>query len=128
VAEIIAYFSPEPADKGDEWLDGKIYWRGVMVPVVSIESMCLGKPVETGARSRIAVIYHPDGDDDLPYIGLILTDIPQAYLAEENKMQSLMIANECEFINGQMEQVDEKIVLPNIEAIAAAIKLKLKSG
>ena len=47
VAEIIGYTTPESANQGSGWYDGKISWRGVLVPVVSLEKMCELDAAET---------------------------------------------------------------------------------
>jgi len=86
VAEIIGYSTPAKLTSTPDWFAGTVMWRGVYVPVVSLESMCEMGASSMGHRSRIAIIYNPEKDDDLPYIGLHIQDIPRAYLAEVDRM------------------------------------------
>lgn len=123
VAEIIGYTEPEVA--GSDWYDGKISWRGVMVPVVSIEKMCQSQSVEPGPRSRIAIIYNLDGGDDLPYFGIILQDIPRAYLAEEERLIQSMEQLECEFLSTRADALMDQLYIPDLESIISSLKQRL---
>jgi len=120
VAEIIAYTRPEQA--GDGWYDGLLAWRGVLVPVVSLEGMCGREQKAPGVRSRIAIIYNLSNDDAMPYVGIILQDIPRAYLAEEDRMQAVSVATDCEFLLGRADMMLEQLMIPDLDAIMAAVK------
>jgi chemosensory pili system protein ChpC len=123
VAEIIGYAEPEvPGPEGD-WYDGKISWRGVSVPVISFERMCDRDAVEPGPRSRIAVIYNLDGDEELPYYGIILQDIPRAYLAEEERMVDAILGNETsKYLATRADPLLEGLWIPDMDAIIASIR------
>lgn len=71
VAELIGYQEPESeADKPDWWL-GRIDWRGMQIPVVSME-MALGlNSPQPGRRTRIAVLNTLNGNAELPYLGVL---------------------------------------------------------
>ena len=122
VAEIIGYIEPETGNQDYEWLNGFISWRGVNVPVVSIEMMCGQISQKPGPRSRIAIIYHPDGDESMPYLGLILKDIPRAYLAEQDRLHELVDEEGCKFLIGRADVMFDQLVIPNVDAIASQVK------
>ena len=125
VAEIIAYTQPEK--KGSEWLDGMVFWRGVTIPVVSLEKMCQKDSVEPGSRSRIAVIYNVEKDPALPYVGIILQDIPRAYLAEVDRMQDIVDAPDCSYLQCKADMMIEQLMIPDMDAILASVKQKTQS-
>lgn len=125
VAEIIGYIEPEIDVDEADWFVGRISWRGVLVPVVSIEKMCGQAAVKPGPRSRIAIVYHPEGDKALPYLGLILQDIPRAYLAEQDRLQDVVEEESCEFLLGSADIMLEHLVIPDIDAIADRIKMSV---
>ncbi len=125
VAEIISYVRPDQA--GDDWLDGVMIWRGVSVPVVSVEKMCQQEHIEPGVRSRIAVIYNLHNDDDMPYLGIIMQDIPRAYLAEEDRMPAQMIDSNCEFLQGRADVMNSDLMIPALDAIMDATRQKVQS-
>lgn len=123
VAEIIGYTTPEHTVEGSpEWFDGKISWRGVMVPVISVEKMCQIESQKPGPRTRIAVIYNPDGSEDLPYFGIILQDIPRAYLAESDRMIENMDQLDCEFLRSHADTMLEQLVVPDLDAMVASLQ------
>lgn len=125
VAEIISYVRPEQA--GDDWLDGVMIWRGVSVPVVSVEKMCQQEHVEPGVRSRIAVIYNLHNDDEMPYLGIIMQDIPRAYLAEEERMPAQTFDADCAFLHGRADVMNSELMIPDLDAISEATRKKLQS-
>lgn len=124
VAEVIAYSKPE--QPGEDWFDGLLSWRGVLVPIVSIEAMCGRESAEPGARSRIAILYNLSSSKKNPYFGIILQDIPRAYLAEESRMQSVSGSSECPYLIGRADMLLEQLMIPDLDAIMAAVKKRLK--
>lgn len=88
VAEIIGYSQPRELPDTSDWFGGVVLWRGVYVPVVAVEQMCNIDTAAVGPRARIAIIYNPEPDPELPYLGIHMQDIPRAYLAEAESMES----------------------------------------
>ena len=125
VAEIIGYNIPENDVQQSGWFHGNIEWRGVMVPVISLEQLCERESTGPGARTRIAVVYNPAIDANLPYIGLILQDIPRAYLAEEERLME-GIAPGCKYLLSQLDMMTEQQCIPNLDAIADVIKKQVE--
>ena len=121
VAEIIGYTPPEVPGEGPDWYDGKISWRGAMVPVVSLEKMCQSASVEPGPRTRIAVVYDINGASDMPYFGIILRDIPRAYLAEEERLIDQNLAAGCQYLATQADAMIDDLYIPNLDAILASL-------
>jgi len=125
VAEIIGYTQPEAPNEDDHWFAGLISWRGVMVPVVSVEKLCQLNQVEPGARSRIAIIYNPNGGDELPYIGLILRDIPRAYLAEQDRLVDSIVAVDCPYLASRADAMLDELIVPDLDAIVSELKQQM---
>ncbi len=126
VAEIIGYSQPQQAGEG--WFKGLLSWRGAMVPVISVDEMCKHDSQNTGSRTRIAIVYNLSGDKKMPYIGIILQDIPRAYLAEEDRMQSMISTPDCEYIVGRADMLMENLMIPDLDAIMAAVKEKYQKA
>jgi chemosensory pili system protein ChpC len=125
VAEIIGYSEPVIGEEGSDWYDGRISWRGVMVPVISVEKMCQGQSQNPGPRTRIAVVYNLNGDEDLPYLGIILQDIPRAYLAEPERMIESSLATDCAYLSTQADAMIDNMYIPDMDAIVASLKEKI---
>lgn len=126
VAEIIGYFEPEQKEEGADWYYGKISWRGVMVPLISLEKMCQSKSVDPGPRSRIAIIYDLNGDDNMPYFGIILQDIPRAYLAEKERLIESNMEQDCQYLSTLVDAMLDNLFIPDLDAIIISIKQRLQ--
>ncbi len=122
VAEIIGYSEPRRLDEASEWFLGVVSWRGIYVPVISVEQLCGVDTLHVGPRSRIGIIYNPEKDDHLPYIGLHMQDIPRAYLAESDKMESGSDNNLSPYLLSRLDDDQFSRVIPNLDAIAADLK------
>jgi chemosensory pili system protein ChpC len=124
VAEIIGYSSPRQLSDTSDWFPGVVLWRGVYVPVVAVEQMCNLDTARVGPRTRIAIIYNPEKDPDLPYLGIHMQDIPRAYLAEADSMESGSDENLSQYLVTRVD--DEKLgrVIPDIDRIIADLKLE----
>ncbi len=122
VSEIIGYSEPRRLEDSSDWFLGVVLWRGVYVPVISVETMCGLDTVHTGPRSRIGIIYNPEKDDALPYFGLHMQDIPRAYLAESDKMESGTDDNLSEYLLSHVDDDQFSRAIPNLDAMVADLK------
>jgi chemosensory pili system protein ChpC len=122
VAEIIGYDRAAIANATNPPVMGRIPWRGVLVPVVSIEALCQQQVQEPGNRSRIAIVYHPDGDEAIPYLGILLQDIPRAYLAESPRLEGKGEVVECPYLSFRIEEMVDDYYVPDIDAIFEAVR------
>ncbi len=122
VAEIIGFSEPRRLDDSNDWFLGVVLWRGVYVPVISVEQLCALDTLHVGPRSRIGIIYNPEKDADLPYIGLHMQDIPRAYLAESDTMESGSDDDLNEYLLSRVDDDELVRFIPNLDAILADLK------
>ncbi len=128
VAEIIGYSAPRPLSGGSDWFAGVVLWRGVYVPVVAVEQMCNIASAGVGPRARIAIVYNPEKDPDLPYIGIHMQDIPRAYLAEPESMVSGSDENLGPYLITRVDDEQLARVIPDIDRIISDLKLEFNQG
>lgn len=124
VAEIIGYATPRKLADSSDWFEGVVLWRGVYIPVVAVEQMCGLDTAEVRPRARIAIIYNPERDPELPYLGIHIQDIPRAYLAEADSMISGGDEGLGEFLVTRVDDEELARVIPDIDRIIAALKLE----
>ena len=122
VAEIIGYSSPRPLPDTSEWFSGVVLWRGVYVPVVKVEEMCAMDAALVSPRNRIAIIYNPNKDDALPYLGIHVQDIPRAYLAETENMESGSDDGLSQYLLSRVNEDHHFRFIPNLDNIIADLK------
>ncbi len=128
VAEIIGYSTPRRLADTSNWFSGVVLWRGVYVPVVVIEQMCNVSAAQVGPRARIAIVYNPEKDPDLPYIGIHMQDIPRAYLAETESMESGSDENLSPYLITRVDDEQLSRVIPDIDRIITDLKLEFNQG
>jgi chemosensory pili system protein ChpC len=124
VAEIVSYSSPRPLAGSSAWFPGVVLWRGVYVPVVKVEEMCAIDTTPVSTRSRFAMLYNPDKDENLPYLGIQIQDIPRAYLAEIEKMESGSDDDLSRYLLSRVDEDQHSRFIPNLETIIADLKLE----
>lgn len=128
VAEIIGYSTPRQLSDTSQWFPGVVLWRGVYVPVVEVEHLCNRGVAQVGPRTRIAIVYNPAKDPEIPYIGIHMQDIPRAYLAEADSME----ARSDEELNPYLLTLvgDEQLarVIPDFDKIIADLKLEFNQN
>ena len=122
VAEIIGYSEPRRLEDSSDWFLGMVLWRGVYVPVISVEQICHVDATHVGPRSRIGIIYNPEKDPELPYLGLHMQDIPRAYLAESNTMESGTDDDLSQYLLSRVDGDEFSRAVPNLDAMIAALK------
>lgn len=125
VSEVIGFSEPRQLDDTSDWFLGVVLWRGVYVPVISVEQMCGVDTLHVGARSRIAITYNPEKDDELPYIGIHIQDIPRAYLAENSKMESGSDDDLSPYLLSRVDDDQFSRMIPDLDAIARDLKAQL---
>jgi len=128
VAEIIGYSTPRRLSDTSDWFPGVVLWRGVYVPVVVVEQMCNVSSAQVGPRARIAIVYNPEKDPDLPYIGIHMQDIPRAYLAEAESMESGSDENLSPYLITRVDDEQLSRVIPDIDRIITDLKLEFNQS
>ncbi len=124
VAEIIGYSTPRRLPDSSDWFSGVVLWRGVYVPVVAVEQMCNVGTAQVNPRARIAIIYNPDQDPELPYLGIHMQDIPRAYLAEPDTMLAGSDEGLGEYLLTRVDDEQLARAIPDIDKIIADLKLE----
>lgn len=124
VAEIVGYSQPRALAECSDWFTGVVLWRGVHVPVVAIEQMCGIAGAGTGPRARIAIIYNPERDPELPYLGIHMQDIPRAYLADPDTTESGSSDGLSDYLLTRVDDEELQRVIPDLDKIIAALKLE----
>ena len=122
VAEIIGYSAPREVTGASDWVEGVVLWRGVYVPVISVEKLCELGNAEVRPRARIAIIYNPEKDPQLPYLGIHIQDIPRAYLAEAETTISGGAEGLSEYLITRVDDEDLARAIPDLDKIIATLK------
>lgn len=79
VAEVIGYQDPAPMPGHDalSWLLGAADWRGLRLPVVSVEALLGGAVADAGVRARLIVLKAVSGQSQMPFFAVLAQQIPR---------------------------------------------------
>lgn len=122
VAEVIGYPMPRRIDNTSEWFSGLALWRGIYVPVIEVEQMCGLGIANSSHRARLAVLYNPEKDESLPYVGIHIQDIPRAYLAESSTIRAGSEMDTEKYLKCRVDDESLYRAIPDLDAIIAALK------
>ena len=118
VAEV-ASLSLRPQEGG---FLGDVEWRGVRIPVFSLERACAQSVDILAGRVRLAVLYGVSDPAKRPYYALILAGMPHT----ETVTPSLLIAPDeadaqgaCALLGVPAMLGDEIVFMPNIQELEA---------
>ena len=122
VAEVIAYPMPRKLENTSDWFTGVALWRGIYVPVVEVEQMCRLGVANSSHRARLAVLYNPEADESLPYLGIHIQDIPRAYLAESATIKAASEMDVEPYLKCRVDDESLYRAIPDLDAIIADLK------
>jgi chemosensory pili system protein ChpC len=87
MAEVIDYTVPEAMDTAPPWLLGQVEWEGRQVPVFSFTALINGTdPGEVPAKPKIMILKSLSDSARVPYLGLLLGDLPRQVSIKEDKL------------------------------------------
>lgn len=77
VCEVVSYQAPDTHSTTlPDWLLGTFAWRNHALPLVAFERLLGRDAGEVGLRARVAICNTLNGNDQLPYIGILLRSAP----------------------------------------------------
>jgi hypothetical protein len=90
--------------------------------------MCNIDTAKVGPRGRIAIIYNPEKDDEIPYLGIHMQDIPRAYLAESDSMETGNDDGLSPYLSSRVDDDQLARAVPNLDKIISDLKLEYNEG
>lgn len=80
VAEIIAYEPLQRVQDTPDWFLGVLGWRGIQVPVISVEMLTMARAsfsLASVSSASLVIVRALGGGDDLPYFALVAQTPPR---------------------------------------------------
>ncbi|WP_260294296.1 chemotaxis protein CheW [Sedimenticola hydrogenitrophicus] len=123
VCEVVSYQAPDAVSaRAPAWLLGAFAWRNHALPLIAFERLLGQESGEIGHRARVAIVNTLNGNDRLPYIGILLRAAPHLVRVTESSIVPFagdepppgMVADRV-IING----VDA--LIPDLDALESAL-------
>ena len=80
VAEVVPFSNVElfgESNNKPSWFLGHVLWRGINIPLVSLDIIKGDKNPQANKRSRVAIVHTLNSNRDLPYLALVVQGIPR---------------------------------------------------
>jgi chemosensory pili system protein ChpC len=87
VAEVIPYTEPVAIEDAPEWLIGYITWRERRIPLIMFEAASDGQVGRIHKGCRIAVLNTLNGNNELPYVAIVMQGLPSLQIVRSNMIQ-----------------------------------------
>ena len=119
VCEVVGYREPDSQIEGAPgWLLGQFIWRDHSVPMVSFEQLMGQEMTGSGHRARVAICNTLNGNDLIPYIGIVLDSAPRLVRVVEDIVRQIEVPEDLgECVLNQIMVDDQLSLIPNLDAI-----------
>jgi chemosensory pili system protein ChpC len=95
---------------------GEVDWRGIRIPVLSLERAC-GREVEVPrGRVRLVVLYGLRDKENLPYYAIVLNGAPRTESVEPDLIEEGPSSN-CTLLGNEVRMGGQVFHIPDLEAI-----------
>jgi len=118
IEEVIEYESPAPVQDTPEWFIGQVEWENRQVPVFSYASLISGsEPRAITARSRIMIIKSLVDSARVPYLGIVINDIPKLMNVQPDQLVHTGDDRKSMGVFSQVMVKDQPAVIPDLERL-----------
>lgn len=121
VAEIINYIEPRPVTGAPPWLLGIIEWRGLSLPLVSLEATAGNPPVPATADSRIAVINATSNLDNQRFFAFMTQGIPHLVKVNHENLSDVVSKDTRGYIQQRAIISNSPAVIPDVDSICSML-------
>ncbi|MEP1742783.1 MAG: chemotaxis protein CheW [Kangiellaceae bacterium] len=125
VAEVVPFSNVELFDSSQgkpSWYLGHLLWRGINIPLISIDLIKGESDAQANKRSRVAITHTLNENRELPYLALVVQGIPRlshvrqdniSYVADENLSEAEKMRVEVDTVAASIPDLDklEEMVL-----------------
>ncbi len=80
VAEVVPFSNVELFDQSSHkpnWFLGHVLWRGINIPLLSLDVIKGKSDAQANKRSRVAIVHTLNTNRELPYLALLVQGIPR---------------------------------------------------
>ena len=123
MAEVVDYTAPRPAEDAPPWLLGQIDWENRQVPVFSFGALINGTgPDEVSRRARIMVLKSLTDSTRVPYMGLLMSDLPRPVVVCEPDLQETGDDKKSLGVFSHIRIGEDDAILPDLDRLAHLVE------
>ncbi len=118
VAEIVDLSAVDPLDAAPAWLPGMFNWRGIIIPVFSIEhAMGVEVPAAKDNRTRLLVINSLGATDKLKRFALVSRGIPKLITLDRGDIDAQEQILKSPVVRAYATIGNEDVFIPDLDRI-----------
>lgn len=117
VAEVIAYEATDPVTGGPSWLLGTLLWRGWQVPLMSFPILTGQVEEEPTANSRICITKALNGNERMPYIGLLAQGFPSLVTITDANLTGVPMESKPIGVAGKAVVETAEVWVPDLDRL-----------
>jgi len=122
LAEVVDFQQPSPMDEAPSWLIGQIEWEKRQVPVFSFYALINGgDPGEISSRSKIMVIKSLSESGRVPYLGILLSDLPRMTYVKEFDLEQTGDRSKSLGVYRRIRLEDQDAIIPDLDRLTHLI-------
>lgn len=122
IAEITDYEPPAPLENAPEWLLGQVEWEDWQVPVISYGALVDGEEPESATgRSRIMVLKSLSNTARVPYIGVLVRQIPRLTKLNESDLEVTEQQETSPSVHCTVNISGQPAVVPDLDRLAQLV-------
>jgi chemosensory pili system protein ChpC len=122
IVEITDYAPPAPLENTPEWLLGQVEWEDWQVPVISYGALIEGdSPESATAHSRIMVVKSLSSTARLPFIGVMVSDIPKLANIAETEMEITGDEGKSLGVHCKVKFSGQNAVIPDLDRLSQLV-------
>lgn len=116
VAEIVPWQQPEPVEGKPQWILGEVVWRGVKIPVLSLELMNDPELEDAAYGNRLAVL-NGVGHSKRDFYAISVQGIPRLVRVFPDELGNEQDATEERAYDMHVQVSGERAVIPDLAAV-----------
>ena len=126
IAEIVDFqATTTETDDVPTWYLGKLIWRNIEVPLVSLEALNNDSFFSQGRALKIIVLHGSFYRDKIPYWAFVALETPKMLRVTDAEMVEAEGAEPGNVEIMQAELLGETVIIPDVEKIEKAISNQL---
>jgi len=114
VAEVVPFNNVELFKENSgkpNWYLGHLLWRGINIPLLSIDLIKGGTEAKANKRSRVAIAHTLNFNKDMPYLAIVVQGIPRL---SHVRMDNIKFVQDETLSNAEKMRVDIDSVIASI--------------
>lgn len=93
IAEVSPFEEPMPAPLAPDWILGMMLWRGLSIPLLSLDRMMGVEVIGHKRASKIAIFNTINGNPSLPFFAVETQGIPRLFQVSEGALELEQMEN-----------------------------------